>query len=186
MQPGGVQATAVDVNQIPAAMIERVEVLTGGASATYGADAVAGVVNFIMRRVDGVEISAGVSGYQHDNGNKYITNLMDAKGFDYPTGSSGIDGKAYNIDIVIGGDFAGGKGNATVYATWRDNEELLQAERDYSSCALSNSATSCGGSGNAIVPNFYVAPIVDGAMDWSQYQYLTLNPDSSLTPRCVC
>ncbi|MGB5689930.1 MAG: TonB-dependent receptor plug domain-containing protein, partial [Woeseiaceae bacterium] len=41
MQPGGVQATAVDVNQIPAAMIERVEVLTGGASATYGADAVA-------------------------------------------------------------------------------------------------------------------------------------------------
>jgi len=44
-------------------MIERVEVLTGGASATYGADAVAGVVNFIMRRMDGVEFSIGASGY---------------------------------------------------------------------------------------------------------------------------
>ena len=75
--PGGVSATAVDVNQIPSAMIERVEVLTGGASATYGADAVAGVVNFIMRRVTGVEISAGISGYQHDNDNKFIQDLMD-------------------------------------------------------------------------------------------------------------
>ena len=72
LQPGGVSTQSVDVNQIPSAMIERVEVLTGGASATYGADAVAGVVNFIMRRVDGVEISAGISGYQHDNDNKYI------------------------------------------------------------------------------------------------------------------
>jgi outer membrane receptor protein involved in Fe transport len=182
MQPGGVSATSVDVNQIPAAMIERVEVLTGGASATYGADAVAGVVNFIMRRVDGVEISAGVSGYQHDNNNKFITPLMDARGFEYPTGSSGIDGKAYNVDIVIGGDFAGGKGNATVYATWRDNEELLQGERDYSSCALSNDATSCGGSANAIVPNFFIAPSVDGVSDYSQSQFLSMQPDGTLEP----
>ena len=182
MQPGGVQTQAVDVNQIPAAMIERVEVLTGGASATYGADAVAGVVNFIMRRVDGVEISGGVSGYQHDNNNKFITPLMDARGFEYPTGSSGIDGKAYNVDIVIGGDFAGGKGNATVYATWRDNEELLQGERDYSSCALSNDATSCGGSANAIVPNFFVAPSVDGVSDYSQSEFLSMQSDGTLEP----
>ena len=59
MQPGGINTQAVDVNQIPTMMIERVEVLTGGASATYGADAVAGVVNFIMRRLDGLEFSAG-------------------------------------------------------------------------------------------------------------------------------
>ena len=94
MQPGGIWTEAADVNQIPAAMIERVEVLTGGASATYGADAVAGVVNFIMRRVDGVEVSAGISGYQHNNDNDYMQNLMDQRDFDYPTGSSGIDGKA--------------------------------------------------------------------------------------------
>ena len=51
---------------------------------------------------------------------------MDSRNFEYPTGNSGIDGKAYNIELVIGGDFANGRGNATVYATWRENEELLQ------------------------------------------------------------
>ncbi|MCJ7814858.1 MAG: TonB-dependent receptor plug domain-containing protein, partial [Xanthomonadales bacterium] len=104
MPPGGLNTEAADINQIPAAMIERVEVLTGGASATYGADAVAGVVNFIMRRIDGVEVSAGISGYQHDNRNSYMQELMDQSDFTYPTGSSGIDGKAYNIDIAMGGD----------------------------------------------------------------------------------
>jgi len=182
MQPGGVQAQSVDVNQIPAAMIERVEVLTGGASATYGADAVAGVVNFIMRRVTGVEISAGISGYQHDNDNKFIQNLMDQRGFVYPTGGSGIDGKAYNVDIIIGGDFDDGRGNATLYATWRDNEELLQGARDYSSCALSGSATTCGGSANAIVPNFFIAPSVDGVSDYSQSLFLSMQPDGTLEP----
>jgi outer membrane cobalamin receptor len=124
MQPGGVYTEAPDLNQIPASMVERVEVLTGGASATYGADAVAGVVNFIMRRIDGVEVSAGWSGYQHDNSNDYIQGLMDARGYAYPTGSSGVDGEAYNFDLVIGGDFADGRGNATVYASWRKNNEL--------------------------------------------------------------
>ena len=42
--------SAADINQIPGAMIERIEVLTGGASSVYGADAVAGVVNFIMQK----------------------------------------------------------------------------------------------------------------------------------------
>jgi outer membrane receptor protein involved in Fe transport len=82
----------VDVNQIPAAMVDRIEVLTGGASAVYGADAVAGVVNFIMRRVDGLEITIGGMGYQHDNDNSYMQGLMNAKGYTYPTGSSGLDG----------------------------------------------------------------------------------------------
>ena len=182
MQPGGVSTQAVDVNQIPSAMIERIEVLTGGASATYGADAVSGVVNFIMRRMNGVELSIGASGYQHDNDNKTLTPLMDARDFVYPTGSSGIDGQAYNIDLVVGADFADGRGNATAYATWRDNEELLQADRDYSSCALSNSAAGCGGSANAIVPNFFIAPSVNGVSDYSQSQFLTLQADGSLAP----
>jgi outer membrane receptor protein involved in Fe transport len=182
MQPGGVSATSVDVNQIPSAMIERIEVLTGGASATYGADAVAGVVNFIMRRVTGVEISAGISGYQHDNDNKYIQELMDRRNFDYPTGSAGIDGKAYNIDIVMGADFDDGRGNATVYATWRDNQELLQGSRDYSSCALNASGTACGGSSTAPVPNFFIAPLVDGVPDYSVSEWVSLQPDSSFVP----
>ncbi len=182
MQPGGVSATSVDVNQIPAAMIERVEVLTGGASATYGADAVAGVVNFIMRRMDGVELSVGASGYQHDNSNGFVQGLMDQRNFSYPTGGSGIGGEAYNIDFAIGSDFANGRGNATAYATWRENVEMLQAERDYGSCALSNAATSCGGSANAIVPNFFIAPSVNGVSDYSQSQFLSMQNDGTLAP----
>lgn len=183
MQPGGVTATSVDVNQIPSAMIERVEVLTGGASATYGADAVAGVVNFIMRRMDGVELSIGASGYQHDNSNGYITPLMDARNFDYPTGDSGIGGQAYNVDLIVGSDFANGRGNATAYATWRENEELLQAERDYGSCALSASSASCGGSANAIVPNFFIAPAADGVSDYARSLFLSMTgPDGALQP----
>jgi outer membrane receptor protein involved in Fe transport len=182
MQPGGVTATSVDINQIPAAMIERVEVLTGGASATYGADAVTGVVNFIMRRMDGVEFSVGTSGYQHDNDNKLLRPLMDARNFTYPDGGSGLGGNAYNVDVVMGGDFADGRGNATAWATWRKNDEMLQAERDYGSCALSNSATSCGGSANAIVPNFFIAPALDGVSDYSVSEFLTLQPDGSLAP----
>jgi iron complex outermembrane receptor protein len=60
---------AADVNQIPSALVKRVEVLTGGSS-TYGSDAVAGVVNFIMDTdFEGLEFTAGVSGFQHDNDN---------------------------------------------------------------------------------------------------------------------
>ncbi|MGB5347945.1 MAG: TonB-dependent receptor plug domain-containing protein, partial [Woeseia sp.] len=137
LQPGGVASQAPDINQIPASLVERVEVLTGGASATYGADAVAGVVNFIMKTdFDGVEINLGASAYQHDNDNEYIQTLMDRRSFDYPTGNSGLDGKTYNFDVAIGSAFADGKGHAVAYATYRRNDELRQAARDYSSCAF--------------------------------------------------
>src|SRR5436305_9491388 len=64
------QPTPADLNFIPAALVERVDVLTGGASATYGADAVSGVVNFIMlKNFEGVRVDAQYSGYQHSNDN---------------------------------------------------------------------------------------------------------------------
>lgn len=188
MQPGGLYSNAPDVNQIPASMIERVEVLTGGASATYGADAVAGVVNFIMRKVDGVEISAGMSGYQHDNSNGYIQDLMDDFEFEYPTGNSGLDGKAYNFDLTMGGDFADGRGNASAYIVYRTNEELRQEARDYSSCALNDEGDACGGSSNAEIPNFFIYPVTaDGSIDFdarganSEDDFYHLNPDGSLS-----
>ena len=59
-----------DINQIPAALISSVEILTGGASAVYGADAVAGVVNFILNtHFEGVKIDAGYNFYQHSHNN---------------------------------------------------------------------------------------------------------------------
>jgi iron complex outermembrane receptor protein len=180
-QPGGTNTQTVDVNQIPASMVERVEVLTGGASATYGADAVAGVVNFIMRKVQGVEIGLGASAYRHYNDNNYMQGLMDDAGFDYPYGDSGFDGKTYDLDITMGSDFAGGKGNASAYFTWRQNDPLKEGERDYSSCALNGAGDSCGGSSTAAVPNFDIFPIVDGEIDWANEFWASMQPDSSLT-----
>ena len=65
---GSVTNSAADINQIPTQMIERVEVLTGGASAVYGSDAVAGVVNFIMKKdFEGVEVTSQYNFYWHEN-----------------------------------------------------------------------------------------------------------------------
>lgn len=155
LQPGGIRSEARDLNQIPAALVKRVEVLTGGASAVYGSDAVAGVVNFILDTdFEGVSLNLGTSGYQHKNRNSYIAGLMDARGFDYPTGNSGIDGKSNNVDLALGGSFDGGKGHAMAYITWRRNDELRQGARDYSSCALNNAGNACGGSSTSPIPSF--------------------------------
>ena len=183
LQPGGVYSQAADVNQIPTALIERVEVLTGGGSSVYGSDAVAGVVNFVMKKdLEGFEVSLGTSGYQHDNSNSYMQGLMDDAGYDYPTDGSGIDGKTYTIDVSGGSMFAGGKGSASFYATFRTNDELLQAERDYSSCALNNAGTACGGSATAPVPNFFIAPMVDGAPDYENEVFWSLTDDGTFAP----
>ncbi|MCB4436933.1 TonB-dependent receptor [Alteromonas sp. McT4-15] len=183
LQPGGVYSQASDVNQIPAALVKRVDVLTGGASTTYGADAVAGVVNFIMDTdFTGFEITATAAGYQHDNDNEFIQGLMDDRGFDYPEGSNGIGGESYDISVTAGGDFAGDKGHATVYGTWRRNNEMLQGERDYSSCALNAAGTSCGGSSTAVLPNSFFYPIVDGAPDYGNELFWSLNEDGSFSP----
>ena len=61
-------SAAPDINQIPTSMIERVDVLTGGASAVYGSDAVAGVVNFIMKKdFEGVQVTSQYNFYWHEN-----------------------------------------------------------------------------------------------------------------------
>ncbi|MGJ3231189.1 MAG: TonB-dependent receptor domain-containing protein [Oceanicaulis sp.] len=155
LQAGGIRTEAPDLNQIPAALVQRVEILTGGASAVYGADAVAGVVNFIIdREFEGFQASAGISGYQHNNRNAYMQDLQTRAGFDFPEGSSGIDGITYDFDVAMGSAFDGGRGHASAYMTYRKNEEQFQGDRDYFSCALLSSGTACGGSSTAIVPNF--------------------------------
>ena len=155
LPPGGIRSEARDLNQVPAALVQRVEILTGGASAVYGSDAMAGVVNFILdTEFTGFSAQAGYSGYQHSNGNSYMQGLMDRAGFDYPTGNTGLDGKARYIDLTAGGFFADGRGHATAWATYRENDTLLQGERDYSSCALNDPGIACGGSSTSPNPNF--------------------------------
>jgi outer membrane receptor protein involved in Fe transport len=84
---GGQGTAAVDVNSIPMVMVQRVETLTGGASAVYGADAVSGVVNFVLRDggdFDGIEITAqsGLSS-RYDSDEQYVS---AATGFEFADG----------------------------------------------------------------------------------------------------
>ncbi|WP_088330653.1 TonB-dependent receptor [Lacimicrobium sp. SS2-24] len=141
---------APDVNQIPAALIERIEVLTGGASATYGSDAVAGVVNFILKDdFEGFTFDYQHSFYQHQNDNQAIQEKVEALNFELPT-SHVRDGHSNDFSFMLGANTADGAGNVTLYGTFRDIKALRQSERDFSACALffdANNEFICGGSG---------------------------------------
>jgi iron complex outermembrane recepter protein len=85
---------SVDLNSIPLAAIDRVEVLKDGASAIYGSDAIAGVINFILRRdYAGAEISADIAATQHGGGNSGHVNAS------FGTGDPGRDG--YNVFATL-------------------------------------------------------------------------------------
>ena len=138
---GGVGA---DINQIPGALIRNVEVLTGGSSATYGSDAVAGVVNFLMvDDFEGIKLDYQFSQYQHDNGNDRWQRIVRDAGYEVADGST-WDGDISNVSLIMGKNLD--RGNVTVYGTYRDIDPVLQAKRDYSSCALSHDLSECSGS----------------------------------------
>ncbi len=140
---GGVGA---DINQIPGALIKNIEVLTGGASAVYGSDAVAGVVDFQMvDDFEGVKLSYQFAQNWHDNDDGGIQRVVEDAGFPVADGWQ-ADGDTTDISLIIGGNLDGGRGNVTAYATYRDIEGVTQAERDYSACGLSDDLTSCVGS----------------------------------------
>ncbi len=100
---------AVDINSIPSALIERVETITGGASSVYGADAVTGVVNFVLKEdYEGLQanIQTGISS----------------------------EGDAWRIngDLTWGANFADGRGNITISGEYARNDELQFGDRGFS------------------------------------------------------
>ena len=154
--PPGPTGELRDISIIPAALINRVDVLTGGASAVYGSDAVAGVVNFMLdTEFEGFSINAGYSAYQHNNDNEYMQELQRRRGFTFEDGNSGFDGAARNVDLAWGGRFGDGSGHAMAWVTYRENDPLFHGQRDYSSCALNAAGTACGGSATNATGNFY-------------------------------
>jgi len=136
--PGDPTTSAADINVIPAALIKRVDVLTGGASSVYGADAVAGVVNFVMdTEFEGFKLDTQYSVYNHQNrNNSRYTDALDARGFGYPRGSV-TDGGTFDATLAFGTSFDDGRGRATAYVGYRKIKPVTQANRDYSACALS-------------------------------------------------
>ncbi len=150
---------AADLDTIPQALISRVDLVTGGASAVYGSDAIAGVVNFIMKHdFEGVEVDAQFSGDTHNNGNNLIPGLA-AKALpslgvvNVPRGGV-FDGKTYDATVTVGANTPDGKGNVTAFVEYRHEDPVTQGARDYSSCQLSQAGgtPSCTGSSNS---NFF-------------------------------
>ena len=145
--PGG--SSAADLNMIPAELIERVEVLTGGASSTYGADAVSGVVNFIMNtHYEGVKIDTQFGDYNHNNHESLYQGIEAAAGQPAPSGTVN-SGQQKNVSFIAGSNFADGAGNATVYATYDKYNSNIGSQFDYSACSLGfvAGAAKCAGSG---------------------------------------
>ena len=150
-------------------MVERVEVLTGGASAVYGSDAIAGVVNFIMKKdFEGVQIDGQYSLYQHNNdfGGPGAVELRDVIAGRAATNPAQFalpddnvtDGNGVQGTITMGVSTEDGRGNITAYRAYQDNKQILQRDRDFSACSLAanNPTTSfaCGGSGTAFPGTF--------------------------------
>ncbi|MDH4385528.1 MAG: TonB-dependent receptor [Caulobacter sp.] len=160
---------AADLNQIPSALVERVEVLTGGASAVYGSDAIAGVVNFIMKKdFEGVQLSGQYSFYQHQNDFSGVGNirktiatraLTNPSQFQSPDDNV-IDGYGKEVSMLMGVSSPDDKGNITAYVTYRNNDAISQADRDFSGCSIGAPTAAlpknftCGGSSTSYPGRF--------------------------------
>jgi iron complex outermembrane receptor protein len=113
----------VDLNMIPTAIVERVEILRDGASTVYGTDAVAGVVNIITKKdFEGVDLQVGYD-------------VTDEN-----------DGKMYNTSLVMG--TSSDKGSFVVGAQYNKREAIRQGDRAFSACPYFDDGTQliCGGS----------------------------------------
>jgi outer membrane receptor protein involved in Fe transport len=163
MPAGSPRQLATDLNQIPVSLIKRVEVLTGGASAIYGSDAVAGVVNFVMNdKFEGVDLDLNYQFYNHKQQADNIQSILRTRAATNPAqfkvpGDVSNDGAVKDFALTMGSNFANGKGNATVFVGRKQTDALLQSERDFTACALNYNTTagfSCGGSGTSFPGQF--------------------------------
>ena len=110
----------VDGNTIPQFLLSNVEVLTGGASAVYGTDAVAGVINFNLREVEGLELNGSYS--------------LTGQG----------DGARYQFNAAIGSAFDDGRGAVTMYASYTQRDPIFQGARDFSARAAADGCIAPG------------------------------------------
>jgi outer membrane receptor protein involved in Fe transport len=139
---GSTSNYAADLNQIPVPLIQRIENLTGGASAVYGSDAMSGVVNFIMNdRFEGLQVDLNYSGYNHQQHSDHIADIVRARSLTNPSqfqvpGDIDFDGRVRGFSMLMGSNFADNKGNATLYFGYRKDDPVLQSSRDFSACAL--------------------------------------------------
>ncbi len=161
LMPADPALPVADLNVIPAALVDHVEVVTGGASAVYGSDAVAGVVNFIMKKnFEGFRVDTQWGIAEHGNGNKTAQRMIAGGINGDPTATVQAPpdtvwaGRTWDVTAILGINSPDGKGNVTMYAGYRNIEAVLQSQYDYSACGSaangspSNSFLQCLGSSN--------------------------------------
>ncbi|MFC7536070.1 TonB-dependent receptor domain-containing protein [Sphingomonas sp. GCM10030256] len=137
--PSGL-AGRVDLNNIPLALVERVDALTGAAVTTYGADAITGVVNFITKKnFAGVELS--------------VSDQITQKG----------DGNYVRADLTLGANFDDGRGNAVVSVGYQNSDPVYQGDRDFSFFQVDSYSGGQGGSGTSVPSRFSGTRPIDPA-----------------------
>ena len=150
----------VDLNNIPLALVERVDVLTGGASTTYGADAVSGVVNFITKRdFAGVDLSVGQQ--------------LTERG----------DGNIFRADLTIGANFDDGRGNAVLSIGYQQADPVyFGGERPLSDLTVDSfDGSGSGASGTASPSRFSINNVGQRQIDAAgnlvpQFALFNFNP----------
>jgi len=130
----------VDLNNIPLALVQRVDVVTGGASTVYGADAISGAINFVLKDdFEGLEL----------DGSYRITQEGD--------------GEIWRADLTLGSGFADGRGNAVLALAYQDANSVFQGDRSFGEESLSSVTGAPQGSGTT-VPTVLLFPL-EGQVD---------------------
>ena len=176
---GGGGAASVDVNSIPIAAIERVEVLKDGASAVYGSDAVAGVINFILRKdYVGAELTVGYGQTTH-----------------------GGDGRSYDTSALVGfGDLQKDRFNVMINASYNKEDAIYGRQRNYANSSVNvgagNDTTSgntypgtivnAGGASRSFLAPAFAAQVSDGTYPTFGFKDCTPSIASPLFPNNRC
>ncbi|HEY3517303.1 MAG TPA: TonB-dependent receptor [Gammaproteobacteria bacterium] len=160
----------VDVNTIPSSAIDRVEVITGGAAAVYGADALAGVVNFVLKRdFEGVDFNVQYGASQEGDGEETL------------------------VSGLFGSNFSDGDGNVMLGFDYARREIVMGRDRDWVVKGWNDPGTNAGGIGSSNLSTFVVdgnnpptagwlPPAVNYVIDQNGNVFNALNPRDPAHP----
>lgn len=149
-----------DTGIIPVSLIERVDVLTGGASSVYGSDAVAGVVNFIIKPdFKGIRIDGNYNFYNHQNRANIVTQTALANGFPANTGLVNDGGRA-DITLTAGTALFDDRFKVSGFVNYKHADLIDYASRSTSACQLTQTEKDgpLGCSVSTYTPSGYISP----------------------------
>ena len=169
-----------DVGIIPTSLLERVDVLTGGASSVYGSDAVAGVVNFVLRKdFQGVQLDANYNFYNHNNKDTIVSPLARAAGFGSPRGLTNDGGRA-DLTLTAGTKLFDGALHLSGFVNYRKTDEVPLTSRSNAGCYLTqlqmNGPLSCG-----LTPSSSTSGLITPQQGPNAGVQLVNNPNGSRT-----